>query len=217
MPGSSATSWTAAYTRQVAANIRHHRRRQGLSVQGLADRCTAHGYPLERGNLAKLESGHRASITVPELLVIAHALATPPLLLLAPIGRTGEAVEILPGVEAAPQDAVWWLDGTAPLPDDPPDHGDAARAELRTLRELQELLAEWTRRDRAAAAAAARAEDEREPRPQAWAEAARVHAAQAADLAEKIRHVREVARLRGLPLPELPPGLLHLADPDPLP
>ncbi|GAA3465701.1 hypothetical protein GCM10018965_002530 [Nonomuraea roseola] len=208
MPGSSATPWTAAYTLLVADNVRHHRTRQGLSVQKLADRCTAMGLPMERSNLAKLESGHRASVTVPELLVLAHALNTPPLLLLAPLGRA-DSVEILPGVEAAPQEAVFWLDGTAPLVHGD-DEGADARAELQSLRDHQRLVDEWSAHTRAARAARARAEDEKDPHRAAWAEAARAQAEQAGHAADKIGHLRESIRLRGLPLPDVPPGLTHL-------
>ncbi|MFI9596078.1 helix-turn-helix domain-containing protein [Nonomuraea sp. NPDC052265] len=210
MPGSSSTTWTAAYTRQVAENIRHHRRRQGLSVQNVADRCAAQGLPLERNNLAKLESGHRASLTVAELLVLARALNTPPVLLLTPLGRSTESVEILPGVDADPGEAVFWLDGTAPLPDTPYEEGAGARAELQALRTHRLLVGEWTARARAAAEARGRANDETEPLPEAWREAAHGHAEQAAHAAERIGHLRDNMRLRGLPLPDLPPGLIHL-------
>ncbi|MFD1933476.1 MULTISPECIES: hypothetical protein [Nonomuraea] len=208
MPGTSATRWTAAYTRQVAENIRHHRRRRGLSVQALADRCTGLGYPLERANLAKLESGHRASMTLPELLVLAHALRTPPLLLLAPLGRA-DTVEILPGVEAASQEAVFWLDGTAPLLDDH-DEGADARAELRLLREHRRLVDDWCARTGAAAAAREHVGEEAGPHEDAWAQAARVHGEHAEHAAERLSYLRAGMRLRGLPLPGLPPGLIHL-------
>ncbi|MEU7892031.1 hypothetical protein AB0B45_04110 [Nonomuraea sp. NPDC049152] len=209
MSGTSATRWTAAYTRQVAENVRHHRRRQGLSVQALADRCTVLGYPLERANLAKLESGHRASMTLPELLVLAHALHTPPLLLLTPLGRS-DSVEILPGIEAAPQEAVFWIDGTAPLPDGQEDEGADARAELQMLRDHRRLVGEWSSRARAVAAALDHAGDEDDPHEGAWAEAARAHGERAEHAAERLSHLRESMRLRGLTLPGLPPGLLHL-------
>ncbi|MEU8324335.1 helix-turn-helix domain-containing protein [Nonomuraea sp. NPDC048881] len=210
MPGSNATPWTASYTRQVAENIRHHRRRQGLSVQNVADRCAAQGYPLQRNHLTKLESGHRASLTVAELLVLAHALTVPPVLLLAPLGRSTDTVEILPGVDADPGEAVFWLDGTAPLPDTPPDDGAGARAELQTLRAHRTLVGEWSARARAAAAARGRAGDENEPYRDAWRTAAHDHAEQADHAAERISHLRDNMRLRGLPLPDLPPGLIHL-------
>lgn len=145
MPGTTSQNWPVTFTQQIAANVRHHRQRQGLSVQALADRCTAAGLPTDRSKLAKLESGHRSTVTVPELLVLAHALDTPPLLLLASLD-TDDSVEILPGVEAAPQEAVAWIDGTAPLPAAAHDEGAGPRAELKLVRDHQHLVSDWSTR-----------------------------------------------------------------------
>ncbi|MEU0568117.1 hypothetical protein ABZ297_22410 [Nonomuraea sp. NPDC005983] len=135
----------------------------------IAARSRGLGYPVERSNLAKLELGQRATISVPELLVVAKALDVPPLALLTPLA--GDSVEILPGVEAEPLETFAWLDGTAPLPDDQDDDGDGPRAELRLLRDHHKVLADWTSRTRAAAARA-RADDDTEPHRNAWKDAA---------------------------------------------
>ncbi|MFI9845167.1 helix-turn-helix domain-containing protein [Nonomuraea sp. NPDC051941] len=210
MPGkhSSSNEWSVTCTRQIAANVRHHRERQNLSVQTVANRCAEMGVPITRPKLAKLESGHGNLLTVPELLVLAHALDTPPLLLLAPVGRTDSAVEIVPGVETDPHTAAAWIDGSAPLPTDPQDAGAAARAELRLLREHQRLLDQWTSRTRAAAASHERAGDG--PHAKAWSEAAHLHTREAEHAAERIADQRDNMRARGITPPPLPPGLLHL-------
>lgn len=56
---------------QVIARIRRHRKGRGLSVQGLADALTEHGYPVNRGVLANQEA-HRVQ-TVPVDLAKAAA------------------------------------------------------------------------------------------------------------------------------------------------
>ncbi|MFI9598052.1 hypothetical protein [Nonomuraea sp. NPDC052265] len=99
-------------------------------------------------------SRQRATVSVPELLVVARALDVPPLTLLAPPAGN-DSVEILPGVETDPHEALGWLDGTAPPPHDQDDDGAGPRAELRLRREHHDLVADWTARTRAAARQAA--------------------------------------------------------------
>ncbi|MFI6910076.1 helix-turn-helix domain-containing protein [Nonomuraea sp. NPDC050394] len=207
----SPDDWSVAYTRTVAGNIRAHRERRRMSVQALADRCTALGYPLERTNLNKLESGGRASMSVAELLVLARALDTPPMLLLVPLHD--EPVEILPGVEAPAAEAAAWLDGTAPAPDaDDTEAGEERRDALRLLRDHHRAVEEWTSRSRAARTAGTRAADDQDPNRREWREAAHQHADQARHAADRLGFLRDGMRLRGVPLPELPPGLIHLDD-----
>ncbi|WP_327090216.1 helix-turn-helix domain-containing protein [Nonomuraea sp. NBC_01738] len=206
----SPSDWAVTYTRTVAAAIRHHRKRQGLSVQSVADRCTDLGYPIERTNLAKLEGGARTSMSVAELLVLARALDTPPLTLLAPIGQDAPT-EILPGIETAPGEAAAWLDGTTPPPDAPHDDAGAdLRAELQALRDHHRLVAEWTARTRSAEAAGERAADDTDPHGKAWAEAVALHARHAGHAADQLAFLRAAMRARGEALPYLPPGLIHL-------
>lgn len=84
------------------------------SVQGLADRCTELGMPLDRSVIAKLEKGLRQTVTVGEILVLARALRVPPLLLVFPIGQQ-ETMEVLPGMAVDVWDAAKWFTGEAPL------------------------------------------------------------------------------------------------------
>ncbi|MFI6536667.1 hypothetical protein ACIBHY_29745 [Nonomuraea sp. NPDC050547] len=207
MPGKRRTEWSSSYTHLVGANIRRQRLRQRLSVEKLATRCTSLGYPVERSNLAKLELGQRTSVAITELLIVAKALGVPPLFLLTP--PSGDRVEILPGVETNLREAFAWLDGTAPLPDDEDDEGAAPRAELRLLRNHHQLVADWTARARAAATAQARADDTEQHR-EAWKEAARVHAGQAAHAEQLLAQLRVTMRAREIACPALPPELIHL-------
>ncbi|MFD9947662.1 helix-turn-helix domain-containing protein [Nonomuraea sp. NPDC059023] len=202
--------WPVTYTRTVARNVRAHREDRRMSVQALADRCTALGYPLERTNLYKLESGGRASMSVAELLVLARALNTPPMLLLVPLDGDDQ-VEILPGVEAPVTDAAAWIDGTAPAPDaDDSEVGADRRDALRLLRDHHQAVREWQSRTRAAAIARDRAADDGDQHQRAWREASREHVDRADRAAERVEFLRDGMRVRGLSLPDLPPGLIHL-------
>ncbi|MGR6924225.1 hypothetical protein ACU635_59030 [[Actinomadura] parvosata] len=147
-------------------------------------------------------------MSVAELLVMAKALQVPPLLLLTPPPGSGETVAVLPGVDAAAPEALAWIDGTAPGSSE--DEGADVRAELRLLRDHQELVKEWTARTRAASIAEARAGDPEEPHRSAWRDAAHGHAQAAEHAAARIASLREEIRARGLAMPKLPPGLIHL-------
>ncbi|MEU6721796.1 hypothetical protein ABZ897_61060 [Nonomuraea sp. NPDC046802] len=156
----------------MATNIRRHRQRCGLSVQGLVNRCATLGLAMERSNLAKLDLGQWTSMTVPELLVMARALEVPPLLLLTPAG-SDEVVEILPGIEAHAQEAWAWIDDT---PCQPPE---VRKAKAPTLGRsfdyfaiISRLVDEWLARSRAAVIARGLAGDQEEPYRQARQDAA---------------------------------------------
>jgi len=84
--------------RVIAQEVRRHRDAQKISAQQLADRCTDLGLPIKRSVIANLETGHRETVTVPELLVLGAALNVSPALLAIPVGRS-ESVEILPELD----------------------------------------------------------------------------------------------------------------------
>lgn len=88
-----------------------------LTVQALADRCTALGMPIDRSVVAKLEKGLRQTITVGEVLVLAEALCVPPIDLLFPAGHDA-GTEVLPGLTVDATEAVRWFIGDAPLRDE---------------------------------------------------------------------------------------------------
>lgn len=90
--------WSVRLVRVIAQEVRRHRDAQKISAQQLADRCTDLGLPIKRSVIANLETGHRETVTVPELLVLGAALNVSPALLAIPVGRS-ESVEILPELD----------------------------------------------------------------------------------------------------------------------
>src|SRR5690348_6007107 len=96
-PDVTESSWGQRLTDAISAEIRYWRKVAGnVSTQELAERCTRLGHPIHRTVLANLENSRRATITVPELLIIAMALNVPPIVLLLPLGRQ-QAMEVAPG------------------------------------------------------------------------------------------------------------------------
>jgi len=81
-----------------------------MTAQALADRSVELGHPLDRSVIAKLEKGHRQTVTVADVLVLALALDVPPVLLLLPFGQTDTA-ELLPGRDVDLSEAFEWLTG----------------------------------------------------------------------------------------------------------
>lgn len=148
-------NWADTVTATVAAQVRSYRTEKGLSLQGLAQRCTNLGYPTIRTTLANLEAHKRKSVTIHEILVLAMALEVPPVVLLFPNLANGQ-VEILPGVTATSWDALKWFSGEeflqvqeldestgeicpAPFGDDHERVGSLAMVRLEMLREHEKL------------------------------------------------------------------------------
>lgn len=92
-----------------------------MTAQALADRCAELGHPLDRSVIAKLEKGHRLTVSVADWVVLARALGVPPPLLIVGLG-TDDEIEILPGTRRPSWDAFKWLTGTAAFPADPSRH-----------------------------------------------------------------------------------------------
>lgn len=107
-------SWPAELSRQIAAEVRHHRQRRGMSAQELADATAALGYPIARSVIANLESGRRSSVLVAELVILAKALGVPPIVLIYPVGRS-EKINVLPANEMSPWQALQWFTGETPF------------------------------------------------------------------------------------------------------
>src|SRR3954469_19672328 len=108
--------WAGRLVRTIASEIRRHRNRQGISAQELADRCAQLGYPIGRQVITNLENGHRDSISVPELMVLGHALGVPPSLLIFPVGHTADC-EPLPGLPRPTWPAFAWFAARDRYPD----------------------------------------------------------------------------------------------------
>lgn len=106
----SSPDWSTRLALSIAAEVRRHRQAQGLSAQQLSDRCASIGMPIQRSVLANLESGRRTTVTVAEVLVLAHALGVPPGVLMFPVGYERQC-EAQPGGYLEPVVAVDWLSG----------------------------------------------------------------------------------------------------------
>lgn len=177
------TAWPKAVTKTVADEVLHYRKMRGMSTEQLSDRTDECGHRIHRSVLANLESGRRANITVPDLVVLGRALGVPPLVLLYPVGRAG-ACEVMPGKYMDPWDAAKMFTGE--LAD---DDGIAAAEDLGLFREHDRLVRAWER---------ARRQAEDDPGSEL----------SAASLVEgALVRVRAMIRSHGLMPPEVPPSL----------
>jgi len=111
--------WATHLTFDVGKRIAEYRTARGLSGQQLADRCAELGMPgLNRQVITKLENRRREAISLAELLVLARALDTSPVLLALSIGKQ-QSTEVLPGQSLGTWDAALWLAGEVQLSDAP--------------------------------------------------------------------------------------------------
>jgi transcriptional regulator with XRE-family HTH domain len=99
----------------VAARVERERRRQGITVQRLAQRCAELGAAwLTRDVIVNIESGRRREVTLDEVWALAAALNVPPPLLQLPLGDS-QRVAVTPAIEIHPHLALEWSEGTQPL------------------------------------------------------------------------------------------------------
>lgn len=172
-----------------------------LTTQALADRTAELGYPMDRSVIAKLETGKRQTITVPDVLVLAQALEVPPLLLLLPLGEA-DNVEIRPDVEVSTVDAFRWFMGERPLPGTrweglDTEDGSPTIASFTVHQNTLDRWA-WTRYYA------------RQIREGATEGDAEQYERDADRAAEALRSLRHVMRMRGLTPPPLPAELAHI-------
>ncbi len=199
-----------------------------MTAQALADRCTDLGHPLDRSVVAKLEKGHRQTVTVAEVIALARALRVPPILLIYPVGDVAE-FEALPAQIADTWDAAKWFTGRRSYPErQTPDHPqpddydgltDIWSNAAQTLsafmqdddyrREHMKLQSD-VRAFVAAAGSATTDQDRREYEQRA--DAARIRLRDAEDL---WRNLRGGLRKRGVEPPALRPDLAPLIDRSP--
>jgi len=106
--------WAISATADIGKRVAAFRERRGMTVQALADRCAGLGLPLGRVALTKLETGKRQGVTPAELMVFAAVFEVAPIELIFPIGYAGR-VELFPGAELRPLDAVNWFCGGVAL------------------------------------------------------------------------------------------------------
>lgn len=114
-------------TAVVAARMRELRTKRGWSADELARRMKAAGVPWERIVVTKLENGHRASVSVAELLALAAVLNCPPVMLMTADerdwtdyqpGRVVSNYQVTPAVTADMGKVRAWIRGAGPLGDD---------------------------------------------------------------------------------------------------
>ncbi|MFJ6052286.1 hypothetical protein [Streptomyces sp. NPDC092307] len=105
----------------IATQIRRHRERLGMNRHDLAAACARLGRPdLSYAVIVTIETGRsdgnakkRRQVTAEELLVFGLALATPPLLLMVPLGSE-QTMPTVPGADPRDPYTVWqWMTGEA--------------------------------------------------------------------------------------------------------
>ncbi|WP_046469912.1 helix-turn-helix domain-containing protein [Allosalinactinospora lopnorensis] len=69
----------------IGKRVKQVRLRQDMTAEDVARELRKQGVPWERATVAKLENGHRASITVTEWLALAYVLSVSPLHILVPL------------------------------------------------------------------------------------------------------------------------------------
>jgi transcriptional regulator with XRE-family HTH domain len=119
--------WSVRVAHGIGERVAHHRKRADLTAAMLSARCAERGLPLDRNVITKIERGHRNSVTVDEVMVLAAALDIAPVLLLFGVGTETES-EPLPGEVREPFRAAQWFAGERPFPgaDDGADLDDIA-------------------------------------------------------------------------------------------
>jgi transcriptional regulator with XRE-family HTH domain len=181
--------WSERFVGVIAEQVRHYRNERKMSAQQLANRCAELGLPVKRSVLANLESGRRTTVSVPELVVLARALGTAPILLMFPVGQQ-QTIELLPGTVVPVLDALNWF-AAQPAVGSWPGTGGSREDWSMTSRGIGTVglfrrhASELERRD----------------------VVNRDHAD------EELRVLRELMRERGLIPPELPPDLEYLDEP----
>lgn len=102
----------------VGAKVREHRLRVGLTREQLAERCAELGSNITASVLVNIETGRpdkttgarRRDITIDEVLVLAHALDVPPVLLFVePDNQT--PLPLTPKTKVSGWDALYWVTG----------------------------------------------------------------------------------------------------------
>ena len=203
--------WATRLTFNVGKRIADYRNSRGISAQQLADRCAALGMPsINRQVITKLENRHREAVSLAELLVLARALDTSPVLLALPLGKE-QSTEILPGRDLGTWDAALWLAGHVEL-SDAPDGLDAIWLDetdaegVVPLHHRHDQLVNDLSGDGLWAGAVGTGEDDK-PDPVATL---KLHRQIRNELENDLRHVRSRMRELGLIPPQLAPELAYI-------
>ena len=111
-----ASDWELDLAARVGRAVAGRRTALLLTVDSLADRTKTLGHAISSATIGKIEDNARVGkLEVAELLVLAAALETPPVLLLFPEFPDGPA-EVLPGLMTGSHAGARWVSGTDGLP-----------------------------------------------------------------------------------------------------
>lgn len=106
-----AKRWQVELAGRIGAAVAQWRKKRGLTAVELSEKTAALGYPVSRIAISKIEQGKRAGkMDLSELLVLARALAVPPVLLMYSDQMDGE-VEAIPGQRISSFLALRWFSG----------------------------------------------------------------------------------------------------------
>lgn len=109
--------WSELLSATVGARVQRYRKLRGLTAQQVSDLLMSSlGVDMKRTVLGGLESGARKAVSLSEVLALAYVLGVPPVLLMSPLGETGE-VEAVPGVDLDTWDFTRWITGEGLPPD----------------------------------------------------------------------------------------------------
>ncbi|MFN3003253.1 helix-turn-helix domain-containing protein [Mycolicibacterium wolinskyi] len=142
--------WELDHAHRVGKEVQRLRKSSGLTAQQLGDRTEKLGLKMTRQAISDLENGRRRYVTTAELVVLAAALNTSPVVLIYP-APYDEMIEVLPGVEASKFTAAEWFSaktwfGVAEKPgDDPVAKWQDAVNKLNLNRRLADLQQQRTR------------------------------------------------------------------------
>lgn len=111
-----ASEWERDLAARIGRAVAARRTELLLTVDGVSERTKALGYAISSATIGKIEDNARAGkLELAELLVLAAALETPPVLLLFPEFPDGSA-EVLPGLMTGSYAGARWVSGTDGLP-----------------------------------------------------------------------------------------------------
>jgi transcriptional regulator with XRE-family HTH domain len=99
--------WHRALSARIGKAVADRRKALGMTAQRLSERCKELGAPIHRTTITKIENG-RPRFDLGELLVLAAALNTSPLMLILS-GPYNEKVELVPGREIVGFNAAQWI------------------------------------------------------------------------------------------------------------
>lgn len=122
----------ASPTQVIAKRVRELRTERKWNAQRLAEEVTKAGVEWNRGTVAKLENGRRASVSVAELFALAWAFGVAPIVLVLP-DDAGASYQLAPNVITESQRVYAWLAGFLPPPaavTDPEQAAEQRRAEI---------------------------------------------------------------------------------------